>query len=250
MTVRSMEDAAIAHCGEHPGIAATFTCGRCGSFGCEACRIGDRCLRCRKPHPAYLFESKPSPATFVRAWWAVLSDRTFLPRLGVGRVGPAVVFAMLSHAVLGVGWAILGLLTSISAGRAVWASIFASACVLVIVPVVGVALSLAKAVVFAFGNWAVGGRRVSVEHFFRANAYVDALAPATVVSVAAVTIGAQHATLWPAAIVASVLALARIRLHALFAMGPPHLDAFRAIAVASLPWLPLAALALLILMLG
>lgn len=168
-------------------------------------------------------------------------------RLGAGRVGPAVAFGVICNTVLGLGWAAVGLASSWNLSFLTSATVAASACIVVVLPVMGCALWLVKALVFAMGNRVLGGQAVTVEHFLRATAYVDALAPGSVMTIAAVTIGSQHGTMWPAAVLAGFFVLARIRLHARFGQGPPRLDVMLAWALASLPWTPLFAVMLLIL---
>jgi len=45
----------MAQCPSHPGSPAAFVCDRCGSFGCEACRVrvdgAPRCARCAARRP-------------------------------------------------------------------------------------------------------------------------------------------------------------------------------------------------------
>ena len=54
-----------ATCATHPDTSARFICQRCGDFGCDACRVGDRCRICAARTKGAASAYAPLPAERV-----------------------------------------------------------------------------------------------------------------------------------------------------------------------------------------
>jgi len=171
-------------CAVHPGVPASITCPRCGSYACSECTAdslwGDEvCAACAQKgaleYPlAWDKGDDPLPSRFWRATMSVLFDaRQVFPHLPKGSVARALGYAVLVEALVGIA-ELLMFLIALSSRRGLMPS--AMAMVLsdpVVVPLRGLASAALIGLTF-HGIAVLFGGKTSLGTSMRAALYLRA----------------------------------------------------------------------------